>query len=193
MTQTIDKQKSLEANPWTRLSSRIVYSNPWISVREDQVLCPDASPGIYGVVETRIATGVIALTEQGEIYLVGQYRYPVDEYSWEIIEGGADKGEDPMQAARRELREEAGIEAASLEPLGGQIQLSNCYSAEVGYLYLARGLRHGPSAPDHTEILQLKKLPLGEAVAMVDAGQIKDGLSIIGILRLQRHLAAAGD
>jgi len=98
-------------NPWQTKSSRLVYENAWIRVREDQVTCPDGQPGIYGVVETRIATGVIALTPQHEIYLVGQFRYPTGEYSWEIIEGGTEDGEEPLAAAKRELQEEAGLVA----------------------------------------------------------------------------------
>src|SRR5437868_652855 len=114
-----------EVSPWKCLSSRTVYTNDWIKVREDQVIRPDGKPGIYGVVETRIATGVLALTPDLQVYLVGQYRYPMDEYSWEIIEGGSDDGDDgALLTAQRELQEEAGLVAEHWEPLGHELHLS---------------------------------------------------------------------
>ena len=106
-------------NPWKRIESRTVYTNPWLTLREDRVIRPDGKSGIYTVVETRIATGVVALTPDEEIYLIGQYRYPTEEYSWEIVEGGSDPGEDPLDTAKRELREEAGLVAAQWAAPGG--------------------------------------------------------------------------
>lgn len=175
-------------NPWVRLSSRRIYENAWIRVREDQVISPTGRPGIYGVVETRVATGVVALSEDQRIWLVGQYRYPVEQYSWEIPEGGAEEGESPLAAAQRELEEETGIFAARWEPLGGEIHLSNCFSSERGVLFLARELSFGESRPDHTEVLQLRSVLLRDALTMVDDGEIKDSLSIIAILRVARWL-----
>lgn len=177
-----------EENPWKTLQSKVVYSNPWITVREDDVLKPNGEPGIYGVVETRIATGVVALTEDNELYLVGQYRYPTNVYSWEIIEGGADHGEDPLVAAKRELKEEGGLGAKRWETLAENIQLSNCYSSEVCFLYIARDLEDVPSSPEDTEVLQLKKVPFKDAVEMVYSGEITDAVSILGILRAERYL-----
>src|SRR5690606_11888068 len=127
-------------NPWKTLDTKVVYENTWIRVREDVVVRPDGKPGIYGVVETRLAPGVAALTPENEVYLVGQYRYPMDSYSWEIIEGGSDDDESALDAAKRELREEAGLEASHWEALGPEIHLSNCHSNERGYLFLATGL-----------------------------------------------------
>lgn len=177
-----------EANPWRRLETREVYRNPWIRVREDQVIRPDGAPGIYGVVESKVATGVVVLTPEGDTYLVGQYRYPVEEYSWEIVEGGADDGEDPLTAAKRELREEAGLIARSWRPLGAELHLSNCFSAERGVLFLAEELEVTTAEPEGTEILQLRRLPFREAIAMVDRGEIKDAMSVIGLLRAERLL-----
>ncbi len=177
-----------QKNPWTKLGSRLIYENPWIRVREDQVVSPHGARGIYGVIETRLATGVVALSDELTICLVGQYRYPTEEYSWEIPEGGANPGEPGIDAARRELREETGLEADQWQQLGGEIHLSNCFSAERGQLFLAQGLREGPSAPDDTELLQVRWLPFSEALQMVDRGEIKDSLSIIGILRASRVL-----
>ena len=175
-----------EKNPWTILNSREIYSNPWITVREDQVLTPNGNPGIYGVVKTRVATGVVALTPDNEIYLVGQFRYPTEVYSWEIIEGGAEEDEDPLDAIRRELREEAGLAAKEWSQLGGEIHLSNCHSSERGFLYIARDLQEVPQEPDDTEMLAVKKVPLSEAVRLVTSGEIVDALSIIAILQVDR-------
>ena len=175
-------------NPWKRIESRTVYTNPWLTLREDRVIRPDGKSGIYTVVETRIATGVVALTPDEEIYLIGQYRYPTEEYSWEIVEGGSDPGEDPLDTAKRELREEAGLVAAQWAALGGEIHLSNCISSEVGRLYIARDLTEVAPEPDDTEVLQTKKMPFTEALKMVDSGEIKDAMSILGILRVARML-----
>ena len=177
-----------ERNPWKTLSSEVKYQNPWISVREDQVIRPDGKPGIYGVVDCRIATGVLALTEERELYLVGQYRYPMNCYSWEIIEGGAEPDEDPLDACKRELREEAGLAASRWEPLGGEIHLSNCHSSERGFLYIARGLSHVGDDPEGTEQLQIRTVPWPDAVAMVEQGIITDAFSIMGILLYDRRV-----
>ena len=176
-------------NPWKRISTRLVYRNPWITVREDQVVSPTGVGGIYGVVEPRVAVGVVALTEQNEVYLVGQYRYPTEVYSWEIPEGGAEDGEDPRVAAERELREETGIVASSWEVLGAEIHLSNCYTSERAYLFIARGLSEGISAPDETEVLKVRKLPFKDVLTMVERGEIYDGLTLIAILSVARILA----
>jgi len=177
-----------EVNPWKTLSRETVYTNPWMSVREDKVIRPDGHEGIYGVVETRIATGVVALTPQIEVVLVGQYRYTMEAYSWEIVEGGADSGEEPMVAAQRELQEEVGLTASEWLPLGGEIHLSNCISSEIGFLYVARGLSETEASPDGTEVLQVKTVPLLEALRMVDDGEIKDAMSIIGLMRVEQWL-----
>jgi 8-oxo-dGTP pyrophosphatase MutT (NUDIX family) len=175
-------------NPWKTLGSRIVYQNPWITVREDQVIRPDGKEGIYGVVETRIATGIVALDHQTNIYLVGQYRYATNEYSWEIIEGGSDDQEGPLQAAKRELREEAGLLAQTWSQLGAEVHLTNCHSSEVGVLYLARDLTETKNEPEGTELLEVKKIPFAECLRMVNAGEIKDAMSIIGIVRAAQVL-----
>ena len=175
-----------EKNPWTTLSTTEIYKNPWIRVREDRVLCPDGSAGIYGVVEPKLAAGTAALDDRGNLVLVGQYRYPVQQYSWEIIEGAVEANEDPLAAARRELEEEAGLAAAEWRPLGGEIHLSNCFSNERAYLFTARVLSDVPRRPDPTEVLQVRRVPFAEALHMVERGEIKDALSIIAVLRLAR-------
>ncbi len=123
------------------------------------------------------------------IELLQKYRYPTEVYSWEIIEGGAEAGEAPLDAAKRELAEEAGLAAEDWLQLGGELQLSNWHSSEIGYLYLARKLRAVPSSPDGTEVLKLKKIPLAEAAADAAGGRIVDGMSVMGILLALRFLA----
>jgi 8-oxo-dGTP pyrophosphatase MutT (NUDIX family) len=173
-------------NPWKKISSREVYKNPWISLREDQVINPSGNPGIYSVIETRIATGVVAIDTEDKVILVGQYRYPTDMYSWEIPEGGGEDGESPLDAAKRELLEETGVVAANWRPLGGEIHLSNCYSSERAYLFLATELTFGAQKTEETEKIAVKKVPFSEVLELVDSGGIKDGLSIIAILRAAR-------
>ena len=175
-------------NPGKILTTREVYRNPWFSVREHDVTRPDGKPGIYAVVDTRIATGVVALTENNDVYLVGQYRFPVEAYSWEIIEGGSEPGEEPLAAAKRELKEEAGITAQHWEALGHPLHLSNCISSEESRLYLATGLTLGESSPDGTEILKIKTLPLRECLELVLSGEITDAMSVIAIMLVCRKL-----
>jgi len=170
-------------NPFTMLSARQVYENPWISVVEHQVLSPGGTPGIYGVVKFKNrAVGVIPYHE-GKIWLVGQYRVPLGIYSWEIPEGGSPPGEDLIEGARRELREETGLEAHTIEPLL-EMHLSNSVSDEWGIVYVARGISPGPAAPEDTEQLVVRTVALEEAYQMVCAGTITDSLSVAGILRL---------
>ncbi len=172
-------------NPWQTLSTRETYANPWIRVREDQVLKPTGGPGIYGVVEYKnIAVGVIPVDEHGHTWLVGQWRYCHGRYEWEIPEGGCPPGESPAEAARRELQEETGIVATTIEPLLTGIQLSNSTTNEVCDIFIATGLSHTAAAPEDTEQLEVLRLPLAEAVQMAKDGRIRDGVSVLALLAL---------
>lgn len=181
--------EEIEENPWRTLSSRAVYENDWIGLREDQVVRPDKELGIYGVVHFKnLAIGILAV-EDGHVYLVGQYRYPLDQYSWEIPEGGCPEGEDPLSAAQRELEEETGLRAQRWEKLG-EAHLSNSVSDEQAIWYLATGLTEGKHCPEGTERLKVRRLRFEEALEMAFTGKITDALSLLAIMhyRLVRPL-----
>jgi 8-oxo-dGTP pyrophosphatase MutT (NUDIX family) len=170
-------------NPWTTLSRRLIYENPWIALREDQVLRPDGQPGIYGVVHFKNrAIGVLPVEDDGSIWLVGQYRYPFGRYSWEIPEGGGSLDEPPETTARRELQEETGLVAGHLERLPILIHLSNSVSDEEGLLFRATQLHPGLSNPGGDEQLHVRRVAWEEAWAMLMRGQITDSLSVVALL-----------
>jgi 8-oxo-dGTP pyrophosphatase MutT (NUDIX family) len=169
-------------NPWTTLGSRPVYANPWIAVREDRVVRPDGREGIYGVVHFQnLAVGVLPVEDDGSVWLVGQYRYPLGEFSWEIPEGGCPAGETPEATAHRELREETGLRASHLERIAGAA-LSNSVSDERAVLFRATGLSRGESDPEGSERLQVIRVPFETALAMVADGRITDAMSVIALL-----------
>ncbi len=171
-------------NPWTTLSTRLVYENPWIRVREDQVLNPNGGAGIYGVVMYRNrAVGVVPVDDEDHTWLVGQYRYPHHRYEWEIPEGGCPEGEEPVECARRELLEETGLVAERFE-LIAEMQLSNSTTNEVAYLFTAHGLRQAEACPEDTEKLEVRRVPLEQAIRMAMDGEIRDSMSVAALLKI---------
>jgi 8-oxo-dGTP pyrophosphatase MutT (NUDIX family) len=180
------------ASPWRRHSRRLAYENAWIQVHHDEVTRPDGQPGVYGVVHFRTrAVGVVAIDEEDRVVLVGQFRYALDRYSWEISEGGVPYDEDPLEGARRELREETGITAATWREIG-RFDLSNSITDETGVLYLATGLTDGDAAPDGTEALDVRRVPFDEAMRMIDRGEIPDAMSQLALERVARLRQGAG-
>jgi 8-oxo-dGTP pyrophosphatase MutT (NUDIX family) len=171
-------------NPWKRQSRSVAYQNPWIVVYHDEVTRPDGRPGIYGVVHYRNrAVAVVALDDADRVLLVGQYRYTLDLYSWEVPEGGAAEGEELLAAAQRELREETGCTAARWDEIA-RAHLSNSVSDEEAVCFLATGLAHGDAEPEGTEELQVRWAPFADALAMALNGRITDALSVVALQRV---------
>ena len=177
--------KSETDNPWQIMSSQEIYDNPWINLTEHQVINPGGGKGIYGLVHFKnLAIGVIVLDEDDHTWLVGQYRFALDEYSWEIPAGGCPLNSDPLETAKRELAEETGMSANQWTEIQ-RMHLSNSVSDELAIIYLARGLGYGSAEPEETEQLQVRKLAFEDAYRMVSDGKITDSLSVAAILKLK--------
>jgi 8-oxo-dGTP pyrophosphatase MutT (NUDIX family) len=184
-----EPEEPVHVGPWRRRTRRVAYENPWIRIDHDEVDRPDGSSGIYGVVHfENVAIGVVAVGGDGRLLLVGQHRYPLDRYSWEIPEGGAPLDESPEIGARRELAEETGYEAGTLRELF-QFSLSNSVSDELGVIYLATDLREGIASPEPTEDLAIRWATLEQVVAEIDAGDIHDLMTIAGVTRYALEVA----
>lgn len=173
-------------NPWKRISSETVYDNPWISLYHEAVITPTHKAGIYGRLHFKNkAIGIVPIDAEGNTWLVGQYRYPLNEYSWEIPMGGGPLDEPTLLAAQRELKEETGLLAETWE-LIARIHTSNSVTDEEGFIYVATELSQADTEFDDTEDLQIWKLPLSEAIEMVMSNQITDSLSVYGLLKVAR-------
>jgi 8-oxo-dGTP pyrophosphatase MutT (NUDIX family) len=173
-------------NNWKTINSTSVYGNPWIEIDHREVINPAGNKGIYGLVKFKNkAIGIIPIDENGDIYLVGQFRYAIDAYSWEIPEGGGAMDTDPLDSAKRELKEETGLQASTWTKLA-RIHTSNSATDEEGFLFVAEGLTQCEAEPEETEELSVKRLPLQEAVEMVMRSEITDSLSVCGILMVAR-------
>ena len=174
--------------PWTRGEGRVVYDNPWISVTEYGAIAPTGAPAQYGLVSFKnYAMAVLPIFEDGKIVLVGQHRFAHRDYTWEIPEGGGPIADDPLESARRELREEAGLEAAAWLPVM-KVQLSNAITDEIAFGYIATGLSPVPADPDDTEELALVRVPFREALEAALAGHLVDVLTVAMLLRAY-HMA----
>lgn len=177
-------------NPWETLSSKLLHATPWIKVYEHHVINPAGKPDIYTTVNfNNVAVGIIALNDSDEIVLVGQYRFPVQHYSWEIPEGGGARDELPLVSAQRELQEETGFIAQNWELLA-EMDVSNSVSNEHAYIYLATDLQKGDANPDEAELLEVITIPFEKAFDWAMTGKIQDSISLVGILKLAaRRLA----
>lgn len=172
-----------EANPWITIESHKIYENNWIGLTEHQVINPSGGKGIYGEVHFKnYAIGILPLDEALNTWLVGQYRFPLKAYSWEIPEGGGPLEQDPLNSAKRELMEETGLRASEWLEIQ-RMHLSNSVSNELAIIYIARGLEIGEAEPEETEALTIRKLPFTEAYEMVLNGQITDSISVAAILK----------
>lgn len=170
-------------NPWQTLDAKTVYDNPWIEVTHRNVLNPNGNPGIYGVVHFKhLAIAIVPIDDEGFTWLVGQYRYTLDAYSWEVPEGGGKLDDQPLAAAKRELLEETGITATTWLEIG-EIHTSNSVTDERGIIFVAKDLKFGEAEPEDTEQLELRKVHLDEAVEMILRGEITDGLAQVALLK----------
>jgi len=177
-----------EANPWKISSKKEVYSNPWISLIHHEVINPSGNPGIYGKVHFKNrAIGILPLDEDMNTYLVGQYRFTIDQYSWEMPEGGGPLNEDPLDAAKRELLEETGLKAQHWIKLNN-LHLSNSVGDELSHIYLAQKLEQHEAEPEETEQLIIKKVPFSEVYRMVCKNEITDSMTVAAVLRVQLML-----
>ncbi len=166
------------------LSSRTVYENDWMEVREDHVINPGGGENQYGHVHFKNrAVAIIAIDDEDHTWLVGQQRYTLDEYSWEVPMGGAPLAEEPLQAAKRELREETGLTAADWQPLM-RLHTSNSITDEEGFAWVATELTIGEPDTEETEDLEVRRLPFDDAVQLVHDGEITDAISAAALLRL---------
>lgn len=182
------KDTSFQANPWQTLSSKTVYDNNWLTIEHHEVLNPAGNEGIYGKVHFKnLAVGIIVLDKNMDTYLVGQYRYPLSAYSWEIPEGGAPLDEDPLEMARKELKEETGLVAKTWIQLA-VLHTSNSATDEKAIVYLATDITEGDADPEETEVLKIIKLPFNDFIKMIEQGQITDAISVAGGLLAEKWL-----
>ena len=178
----------MEKNPWQTLSKKQVYDNPWIAVSHREVITPGGGNGIYGLVHFKnVAIGILPLDEDNNTWIVGQYRYTLDEYSWEIPEGGGPLSEDPLAAAKRELKEETGLVAKSWTKIL-DMNTSNSVTDEVGLAFVAKELIQEEAEPEECEDLKIRKLPFNELYEMLMRGEIQDGLSMVTILKAKEMM-----
>jgi 8-oxo-dGTP pyrophosphatase MutT (NUDIX family) len=179
------------ANPWTVLSRTQPFENDWFRVDQHAVIHPHGEEGLYTVVRMRrLAVGVLPLDEDGQVRLVGQWRFPLARYSWEMPEGGAEPGESAEACARRELAEEAGVAAAELTPIL-ELDMSNSLTDERAVIFLDTGLTPAAAEPDATEVLRRRRAPFMEALNRALEGRIRDSMTVVALLRAH-HMAVTG-
>ena len=185
MTKSQRNLKPFKKNPWKTLSAGIVYANPWMQVTHREVINPSGNEGIYGVVHFKnVAIAIVPIDEDNNTWLVGQYRYTLEQFSWEVPEGGCNPGEPALLAAQRELEEETGITAKSWVEIGA-LHPSNSITDERGIVFIAKNLAFGKPKPDDTELLEVRKISLDEAVEMVLRGEITDTLTVSALLKVK--------
>jgi len=171
------------SNPWKLKSDKLIYENPWIQVNHHEVIDPSGKDGVYGKVHFKnIAVSILPLDDEGNTWIVGQYRYPLGRYSWEIPEGGCPIGTDPLDSAKRELQEEAGINANDWK-LIGEADMSNSVTDEIAMMYVAQDLSFRQQELESTEDIQLRKISYDQLYQKVIKGEIRDSLTIMTVLR----------
>ena len=188
-----DSEARAVARPhWRSLTAQTVFQNPWIRIESHDVIAPTGNPAHYGLVKfANRAIAVLPLHDDGTVSLVGQARFAVNAYSWELPEGGGPHDEDPSQAAMRELREETGLVAADLREILS-FDMSNSVTDEVAVCFLATGLSQSETAPDETEAFEYARVPFKTLLDAAIKGQVRDGLTVVSVLRVH-HMAVSGD
>ena len=176
--------------PWRTRSSRTIYQNPWLHLREDLVELPDGRTTVYGVVSTGSCVGVLPFLDPDTVVLVRQYRYVAGRHTWEMPTGGVGPGEPIQDAAQRELAEESGYRAGRLEPVC-VYHTSKSVMDETAHLFLGFDLTGAGDAPepDETESFQVRPHRFDEVLGMVDTGEIVDSMTIIAVLQAERRRA----
>lgn len=177
-----------ESNPWKVVAEKKIYDNPWIQLTEFDVINPGGGKGIYGKVHFKnTAIGIVVLDDEMNTWLVGQFRFTVDQYSWEIPEGGGLVGVDPLEGAKRELLEETGLVAENWQELF-KMHLSNSVSDELAVVYLATHLTQKEAEPEETEQLEIQKIPFEKVYEMVENGRITDSMTIAAVYKIKLML-----
>lgn len=182
----MSERRAMARVPWRTLSSRPVYRNPWISVREDVAEMPDGRSTIYGVVECPGAVGILPFLGRDTVILVGQYRYVAGDFFWEMPTGAMKPGESETDTAQRELREEAGYEARRLTNLC-VFHTGKSILRETANIYLAEDLTAVPQAPDATEFIEIRAFPFRDVIRMVETSEIKDAMTVVAVLHAARR------
>jgi 8-oxo-dGTP pyrophosphatase MutT (NUDIX family) len=193
MTDSYDEARihvDAEGSPWRTVGAREVYRNPWLTVTEYAVIRPDGQPGIYGVVDPGDNVTIVALEEDERVWLAREFLYPLQVAEWFLPTGAVERREDPLAAAQRELAEETGLRADEWTKLG-DYPLSPGISSQIGHIFLARGLRHGAAAPEGTEQITTRVIPLGDALEACLRNEIRATLAVIGIWRTWAMLHGA--
>ena len=171
---------------WKTLDSRIVYENPWFTLREDEVINPGGGRNTYGHIQFRKkAIAIVPIDKDGHTWIVGQDRYTLGEYSWEVPMGASEPGEAPLDTAHRELREETGLTASEITHVM-RLHTSNSVTDEEGFVFVATGLSEGETEFDEMEVLDVRRVPLADVVAMIERGEMTDAISVAAILRIAR-------
>lgn len=179
----MSNESSIALNPWKTLSIELKYDNPWIRIEEHQVINPAGNPGIYGTVNFKNrAVAILPLFENGDTLLVGQFRYPLQQYHWELPMGGAPESEQTLLCAQRELKEETGFSANFWQQIL-TTHLSNSITQEVGFTYIAKGLQAGEMALEETEDITVKRLPFECVFQQVMTGEITDAMTIASVMK----------
>ncbi|WP_019962338.1 NUDIX domain-containing protein [Woodsholea maritima] len=178
--------------PWIIHGEKIAYDTPWMTVTDYQVTCPDGSPSSYGVMSPKnLAIGIVPLFDNGDVMLVGQYRFALDAYSWELPEGGGPKGDIPLASAKRELKEETGLSADHWQEILG-LDLSNSITDECAHAFLAWGLTQGEAEPEGTEDITIQRVPFQTALKMAMMGDIRDAFTLVMLAKVD-YMARRGD